>query len=525
MRMMIVDDEPEVTKTIAELYDWKELGIDECVCFNDGQKALQYGNVNGNAIDILITDIKMPKVTGLQLAEQMIAHNSEIQIIILSGYDDFSYAQQAIKIGAMDYLLKPFHITEMVDAVKNALSKIKLREMRYHMQEKYYQATNQDNKKLKKQLFMNLENVEVQISDNEIKALKIRQPQSHCMVVYVGIVHRSLTEFGIWQEDDDNILHFAIENIVNEVFQDRSIVCPDNKGGIGIILFECRSAEFMLKAVRNCIETIEDNLRIMLLVGLGKICSHFSDLAKSYQMAKWNYHNNVFFEIHRISFMNWEHVKLEYPAQLEAELTECINYDINKCARAEHLINGYLDRVRRHTADKDDLIYICNMLLTAASKKLVHDGFEEALQYDGMYWAQQNKSIANISELRQCMLEGFQKIQNILEKTKRPKNVLVVKQVIAYIDDNLGGDLSLTVLANHVNLSPGYLAVLIKEQLNTNVQKYILNKRIEKAKYLLKHTEKRIKEIANEVGYENQRYFSEMFKENVGCKPSEYRAK
>lgn len=523
MRMMIVDDEPEVTKAIAELYDWKELGIDECVCFNDGQKALQYGN--DNVIDILITDIKMPKVTGLQLAEKMIAHDSEIQIIILSGYDDFGYAQQAIKIGAMDYLLKPFHITEMVDAVKNALSKIKLREIRNHMQEEYYQEANQDNRKLKKQLFMNLGNTGVQISDNEITALGISYPQSACMAVYVGIVHSSLAEFGIWQEDDDNILRFAIENIVNEMFQGCSIVCPDDKGGIGIILFECRSAELVLKAVRGCIEIIEGNLCIRLLVGLGEICNHLLDLGKSYQMAKLNYSNNVFFEIHGISFMNQECAKLEYPAQLEAELLACISYDINKSAQAEPLLNGYLDSVRRHTADKDDLIYICNMLLTAASRKLVHDGFDEARKYDGMYWAQQNKSVANISELRQCMLEGFRKIQNILEKTKRSKNVLAVEQVIAYIEDNLGGDLSLTALANHVNLSPGYLAVLIKEQLNTNFQKYVLNKRIEKAKYLLKHTEKRIKEIANEVGYENQRYFSEMFKENVGCKPSEYRAK
>lgn len=165
------------------------------------------------------------------------------------------------------------------------------------------------------------------------------------------------------------------------------------------------------------------------------------------------------------------------------------------------------------------------MILTMSSSKLAHDGFEEARKYDGVYWALQNKSVANISELRQKMLEGFGKIQNILEKNKRSKNALVVEQLIAYIDDNLSKDLSLTALAKHANFSPGYLAVLVKEQLNTNIQKYVLNKRIEKAKYLLKHTEKRVKEIANEVGYADQRYFSEMFKENVGCKPSEYRAK
>lgn len=523
MRMMIVDDDPEVTKAIAGLYDWEGLGIDECICFNDGQKALQYGN--DNVINILIADIRMPKITGLQLAEEMISYYPEIQIIILSGHDEFSYAQQAIKIGVMDYLLKPFDVTEMVETVKNALSKIKLKETRYHMRDKYYKETNHDNKKLKKQLFMNLDNAEEQISDNAIKSLGIRHPQSSYMAVCIGIVHSSLTEFGVWQEKDDNILCFAIENIVNEVFQNRSIVYYDDKREIEIILFECRSEKLILDEICSCIETIENHLCIKLLVGLGEICRNLSDLNKSYKTAKLNYSNNVFFENHTISFMNHGYVKLGYPAQFEAELTECISYDINKSARAEHLINEYFDRFEKQTANKDDLIYICNMILTMSSSKLAHDGFEEARKYDGVYWALQNKSVANISELRQKMLEGFGKIQNILEKNKRSKNALVVEQLIAYIDDNLSKDLSLTALAKHANFSPGYLAVLVKEQLNTNIQKYVLNKRIEKAKYLLKHTEKRVKEIANEVGYADQRYFSEMFKENVGCKPSEYRAK
>lgn len=523
MRMMIVDDEPEVTTAIAGLYDWKKLGIDECICFNDGQKALQYGN--DNVINILIADIKMPKMTGLQLAEEMIAYYPEIKIIILSGHDEFSYAQQALKIGAIDYLLKPFDVTEMVKTVKNALSKIKLQETHRHMQDEYYKRTIHDNKMLKKQLFMNLDNAEGQISDNTIKSLGISHPQSACMAVCIGVVHSSLTEFGVWQTNDDNILCFAIENIVNEVFQNRSIVYYSNIAEIGIILFECHSKKLMLDEICSCIENIENHLCIKLLVGLGEICPNLSDLNKSYKTAKLSYSNNVFFENHTISFMNHGYVKLEYPAQFEAELRECISYDVSKSAHTEHLINEYFDRFKKTTANKDDLIYICNMILSMLSSKLAHDGFKEASKYDGIYWAQQNKNIANINELRKKMLEGVQKIHNILEKDKRSKNVLVVEQLIAYINDNLSEDLSLTTLAKRANFSPGYLAVLVKEQLHINIQKYVLNKRIEKAKYLLKHTEKRVKEVANEVGYADQRYFSEMFKENVGCKPSEYRAK
>ena len=135
------------------------------------------------------------------------------------------------------------------------------------------------------------------------------------------------------------------------------------------------------------------------------------------------------------------------------------------------------------------------------------------------------ETLQNITELRTLMSEILDTFFREINKNKVARKDIAVSLVVDYINNNLCEDLSLVNLSRIVDLSPGYLAILLKEFLGMNFSEYVIKKRIDLAKHLLETTEKKVGDIAKICGYENQRYFSETFKANVGCKPSEYRKK
>lgn len=523
MRMLIIDDESEVTDTIAGMYSWQELDIRDVVCFNDGKKAYEY--IQNHRVDIMVTDIKMPKLSGLELSEEARKLYPDVKIIILSGYDDFSYAQRAVKLGVIDYILKPFSFDDIIQNVKKAIAMANVEKYRREAEEKYRANLKNYVEQLKKLFFLNLKHEcksgEVEWN-RKLTEMGIRHPESVCTAVCVQIIKKSATESGIWLESDQEIIKFAVINILNEIYDGRSILYNNGDDRIILLLFECGTESMLLKSIRRSMDVIEDALQIRISVGIGKLCRAYANLYDASVRAADVCSELVFFERHTVSFEPTEQYMVAYPSDLEKRLLDCIRYDSDGMNEVKHTVDEWFLQMNHHIK-RDNLIYICGTILAMAAKKLVSEGITAAAEYDGVYWSETVKGCETVSDLKSCVLSGFRKLIELLNEEKLSKSEAILHQVVRYIDEHIQEDISLTTLANEAGLSAGYLALLIKEHLGMNYSKYVLSKRLEKAKYLLSNTQKRIGEIAETVGYKNKRYFSEMFKENTGCKPSVYR--
>ncbi len=139
-KMLIVDDEPIISRGLQQTIPWETISVEVVDTAHDGEDAIQKVIQHGN-IDIVITDVRMPKMDGLQLATYLHEHFPHIRIIIISGYDEFAYAQKAIQVGVKDYLLKPVDIDELVEVVNQIKNKIKLEQKR---QKEQYEAELQN---------------------------------------------------------------------------------------------------------------------------------------------------------------------------------------------------------------------------------------------------------------------------------------------------------------------------------------------------------------------------------------------
>ena len=518
--MIIVDDEHEVTAALFVMCNWKELGINEVITFNNSNEA--YDFISHQKPDILITDIKMPKITGLELAEHTLKLYPETKVIVLSGYDEFKYAQTAMKLGVLDYQLKPFSFDEMLDSVKKAIAKINADNVKKKIQQ-YDNNINQYDLYFKKMFFLDLENECSKSAPDiysKLKQLGIASPTSKCISFCIDIYLDSSSE--IWKEQDIDLLRYAIENIVSEVYNTRGIVYYTSNY-IVLLLFECTNEKSAIASLNECLNIIRNSLYIDCAVGTGSLCQNISELFSSFNISRERLAHMLFYEKTGIN----NHINVLnnyiYPKDLEISIIEKIGYDDEKNRKVKLEILDYLNSLNGNIK-REHLLLTCNTLLYAIKKKLTDINIDTNININ-TYWVNKTETLKNISDLRSLMSETLDMFFREINKHKVSRKDIAVSLAVDYTNNNLCEDLSLVNLSRIVDLSPGYLAILLKEFLGMNFSEYVIKKRIELAKELLKTTEKKVGDIAKLCGYENQRYFSETFKTNVGCKPSEYRKK
>lgn len=235
-KLLIADDEPKIRKGIRRIINWEQYGICDIVEAEDGEQALEI--IQNNNINIMLLDINMPFLNGIQLLEKIQQIDSRISIIIISGYDEFSYAQKALKYNVLEYILKPVNKNELENVIRKALDKIE----KDQKDKNYLEWAN-------KQLDTNLEYfkntifskwLSNKLSDKEmledLNFLGKRFDNNIGMILISTMNKNSESRYN--KKWNDRLIEFAIENIVNEDFKDISnkIISIDDNDNIIIIL-------------------------------------------------------------------------------------------------------------------------------------------------------------------------------------------------------------------------------------------------------------------------------------------------
>ena len=522
MRMLLVDDEAEVTRALLEIYDWNRLGITAQTC-NSGMEALE--KLKQNRFDILISDIKMPDISGLELSQNARQLYPDIKIILLSGYEKFEYAQKAMTIGVMEYHLKPVLFDDIIAAVQRAVKKIKSEEVKRNIEIQYRQNVEKYITTSKTLFLMNLlSGVPVQQAEltENLELFGIRAFKNSCCATCIDFLEDDLKNSDIWNLDTDlDKLRFAVHNVMNEVLAGTGVAFADNSGRIVVLLFDCVRESTAFEKIKACVDLVEELLFVRLLGVLGKIVAGPQQIADSYADAQAGYLARAFY-LEQGVFWNRERAEmLDIP---EDALMSCIDW--NSKGGADHIISDWFDRLKKGLPVSPILLKSTwSTVLTLALKKLeaLLENQAPLKNYKKTAGNIELMDFLNIAEFEAYIQEQFHQFQEMLQTQKITKNELVVIQTIQYIKENLDKELSLSLLAKRVFLSPGYLAVLIKEHTGKSYSEFILSLRIEQAKHLLANTSMSIGEISARIGYENQRYFSRFFKQCEGVKPSEYR--
>ncbi len=530
LKVLIVDDEVKVCQLILHLVDWDAMNLEVVDILHDGQTALEY--IIENKPDIVISDIRMPNCDGLEMIKQAKGVYPEISFIIISGYSNFEYAQNAIHYGVQDYLLKPLRKEELV----NTLNKIKEKHVSLVEQQieqvKWKSLAESSREKVKKSFIADLILNPEKVNLNDLDEFN-KEYHTHFIEGYYAVlkIQPFIRGRRLSDEERDMVLT-KIQQMLRERLTKycEEIIFMEYEDSIILIinvndpsLFEVKK---QLKKMRLDIINLKSIFQeLKVYIGIGSVMNSLEGLAASMEQAKEAVFNRL---------SEQEKYIIEYQSPKDGKRAAGDFID----AQIKNDLHGNLERL-----NPDGIAVILqelkNRLLPYRENgKLVYDCYMEVIGMIvyGLKEFSTELEIPTVAHYEKLYETYFsledvfngleQEISALLEKytenikQAETKPIRLAKQ---YINDNYNLALSLESISAQIGFNPAYFSTLFKKETGKNFMEYVMEIRVQNAKNLLAATNKTLVDISIEVGYSDFKYFSKVFKRITGLTPSEYR--
>ncbi len=501
-KVLLVDDEEMVTQGLSRFVPWKETGYEIAGTASSADKALEF--LENIPVDLVITDISMPVKNGLELIQILNEKFPNIKTVILSGYSDFAYAQQAIRLGALDYLTKPINFS----AIRTLLERIRVKldeESRQSGQNSQLQQV------LTHSMIMNLCN-----------GLPLEQSRG---ASYLNTTC-PITAVRISERDKQPLPQDLREEIFAKL-QPCQIVSPAENELLCVLEGERKQNE-MIQQLENLIGLVSVG-GVRMCVGVSEEFSGYADLrmaalqaakAMRYQKAR-DSAGVTSFRLMREMYLNTKESAQEQIAQLASALSSpdtrgTLIRDMTAVLSAMETSADFSITMAQQ---------FCTELLIELDTPLQNLVSDHYTRHSTLSAALMDVLAArSLPEIQECMIGYIQKILDELGQIDETQNAVeLIDRVKKYIQNHFAENLTLSVLSEVFFVCPAYLSRLFKKKTGINFVDYLTNLRIEKAKEFLAIPNMKIYTIAEMVGYENPRYFSRIFKESSGISPQEYR--
>ena len=541
LKIFLAEDEVVVRETIKRMIPWEELGFELVGEAADGEMALPL--LIRQQPDLLITDIKMPFMDGLTLARLAKKEIPGLKVVILSGYDDFNYAKQAIGIGVEDYLLKP--ITK--NALIERLSEIRSRYEHEKTQKEYYEKFQREMQAYEKNSSRDFFEALVDGSMDMMEVYKRAEKLGLDIVAEaynVLIFTMNCDEDFSGQRDEYSSWEAESLELLENFFAGHSsaMLFRSNIFSYGVLLKGQR--ETIEENTRACVDEIRkilsrQNGRREWFLAVGQSVERLSQIQKSYHTASRAFSQRYLYDENILYYDEME--TMEYPGgQAETEDNAYLQkVDVNALNPAilqKFLSNGLQEETENFVKDyfyaigqepMESLVFrnyvILNVRFSVISfiKGLGCDTNEMESADTEEVLAESGKNMESAIAYAKKMISQAIEIR---DQNSGNKNRSILKTAVDFIDSHyMEEDISLNTVANVANVSSNHFSALFSQNMGQTFIEYLTTLRMNKAKELLRCTGMRSSEIAGEIGYKDAHYFSYLFKKTQGMTPSDYR--
>jgi len=531
-KVFLVEDENVVREGIRKNIQWEQYGFQYTGDASDGELALPM--IREIQPDLLITDIKMPFMDGLTLIKLVRSELPRTKIVIISGYDDFTYAQQAIRMGVDQYLLKPIIKDKLVEILVELYGKMNEERQQQEYIE-YFRREAQEYENFSRRSFF--EKIVTGVLNESEIIETARSMDMDIEAPFYNIVLFSLSS----AEYDGSAPEIYTENLaslqddVTKLFIGRPELILF-RWNITIYAVLVRGSEDDI--VTNTIECIK-NIRDRCLAAGNDVGWY---IARGTPVPRLSALPSCFAEASRILSYRYlcpdEHILTEASIQ---DLRENSRFRAGTCSNeidTEHVrkflsggteneIEDFLEQVLENTGERvvsTALLcrYLAMTIYFAALKYLEMIGCSIDSLWSIDLWP--SDSIATAGDLRNYAREVIRRAIDLRDRESTRRQHVLLKQAIDYIDKNFPDpSISGDKVAKNVNISPSYLSAVFSQEVGQTLTEYITSRRINEAKNMLRNTDMRLSEIAFAVGYKDPHYFSFVFRKVSGCTPSDYR--
>ncbi|SDD53848.1 two component transcriptional regulator, AraC family [Paenibacillus sp. CF095] len=532
-QLLIVDDETSVVDSLALTVPWKDYGIEEVHCAYSAKEALHIAAKH--SIDIMITDIQMPEMSGLELIEIMQHYSRKIRCIILSGHDEFEYAKKAMAYQTLDYLLKPIDYTELINSVKKAIQLVE-EEWKEVISFQRIKQTLETNLPLLRSQLLNdlLKNKSIHRKVLEERLALVSVP-FRSDDLYMMMVVRMEEDFSGYDLHSLSLLEYAVTNIAEEVFENLFSLwhCVTEQGYLVFLIKgnqddALRLVDSFAVKLQNHVQKF---LKGSLSVCLSNIAKFPEDLQNLYLASinainrKIGSNKSYFLTINETSEEPQNSIikKLNAPPALSA-LLDSGSWDEAIVKIDELLVISGNSSEPSLELSQDQLFTILLYLSSSFTICLQPNGnslydqmgpeFDELLHKKGHLSRQRIHEWAN-----KIILTLKSNASTQMENTHQQ----ISAKVRTFIHENLSKGISLQIIADHVGLHPVYLSKIYKTTMKETIGDYIYKFRMDRAVHLLRNTNLKVAEISDQLGFQATPHFIKIFKEHFGTTPQDYR--
>lgn len=524
-KLVIVDDEQTIREGLKNYVDWKSLNFEVTACFEDGKEAIEY--IQDNEVDVVLTDIKMIEISGIQLAEYIYNNKPEIKVVIISGFKEFEFAKQAMAFNVVDYILKPIKVVEITGLFEEICKTLSLERREIEIQLQKDKQIDEVFELMKDQFFRDLIMGALKDSNEinkKIKLLNFKKDVRTCPLSLIDVKLENYREYikNSWEYGKDK-LDNSLRNILGgDSERAKFFTLVTTPGCFKIIAIGnyTSSIQSMDLFARDYINTIKDNIKNIFNMGL--------------EIVKIDSYSNIY-ELTKSTETiprPQKDLNLDYN-DIEPILKDNVFIEQRKIFKASIISGDKLAvfSLTDNMIDKLELYptrfihnFIINLFMDLFNSLSsidisIHKIRQEKFDYSELI---QTVGIAGIKEWTRKMSQMI--MEQILPDTES-SNKLFIKKAQEYIDDRFNQDLSLNDIASHVYLNPAYFCRLFKQETGENFSNYLMKTRMKHAIEIMKSSNHKISEIGLMVGYKNSKYFSRVFKTQTGYTPSNYQMK
>ena len=530
LKVFLAEDEFIIREGIKNNIDWQAHGYEFCGEASDGE--LAFPLIQKTRPDILITDIKMPFVDGLALSRLVKKELPETEIIILSGYEEFDYAKEAIQIGVARYLLKPINGETLLQEIDSVAEIILGKQKEKEIREKYQKEMEENSLRDQMDLFQHLVtgdcSMEELLSVADKLDLKIMAPWYSIVLLKIQSMKHDYEEYS------GSIV--VVDERIAKLAEPEHVLVFDRALEGRAFLFKADSEEELLAYQKEYLgdakEVLSGYANLRYFGGIGTPVNRLREIPASFEDASHAF-------AHR--YLVAESCILDSSLLMQEGAAEQEDFRIS-AVNPEQIDRAKMQEFLR-TGDLDEVIYfvdeffgkldggamksrIFRQYITMDAYFSIADFLKGlGLQKDEIEAPDQDSSILQDEK---SAMDYIVRIMNkalvLREKKASSRYEDVVSEVIHYIEDNYAQEeLSLNLLASHVNFSPNHLSMIFSQQTGQTLIRYLTDYRMNRAKELLRCSSKKSSVISMEVGYKDPHYFSYLFKKTQGMTPTQYR--
>lgn len=532
--VLIVDDEKTIREGIRNNINWEENGINICGTASSGMEALEM--INSFMPGIVVTDINMGDMNGLELLEIINQTYPTIKVILISGYKEFEYARKAVTLKAYSYLTKPIDSKALLEKVIQAKVEI----------EKKISEIKIDNvikKKLKENIlvvrdsfFSSLLEGKLRNSEdikNQAEFLDINLDYNRFLVAILAfepggsLGKRSFYDISFYKA----AIMSKTEEKLSEVYSCH-VFNLGQKIGV-VVCADSIEKSILIQSLETVKIWVNNNMGLSLLIGVGSTCGRIGRISLSYRAASDALEygvvlgKNMVIDVDAIAETTKEKIAIDdFDSILETSEEQLIiaikNSDRERVREmTKEIINSVNLVVRNDIKQKDRVIfmlsyYLIKMLFSLEIQNHNYSGRENDL------FTHMN-SLTGISDISEFIYKFIDGAIDELNKSKKNKNSYLVRQALQIIDNNPDSEVSLVSVAERLQINPSYLSRIFSEEIGESFSEHLIKNKMETGKRLLKTTNKKVYEIADKLGYKDVGYFTKIFKRHFGVSPTEYR--